>query len=588
MVLRIALASTEQRRTIYGLRHEIYAHELGQHAPNAQGEIRDALDDGNVYIAATDGDAIAGFVSITSPRQGRYSIDKYLQRDQIPFAIDDGTYEVRILTVLPAYRRSPVASLLMLAAFRWVEAHGGTRILALGRREIHSLYVQAGLEPMGVNVRSGAVEFVLMTETIDALRRRAERLEPLFARLERTVQWDLIVPFRRPAECFHGGAFFDAVGDEFDRLDRRASIINADVLDAWFPPSPRVLAALDEHLPWLLRTSPPLGAEGLVRTIARARGVDPKCILPGAGSSDLIYLALREWLRRSSRALILEPMYGEYAHVLEKVIGCRVDRLVLSRRDRYDLDASRLRAPGYDLIVVVNPNSPTGRHVPRAELESVLREIPDDTLVWIDETYIDYAGSDASLERFAVGRENVVVCKSMSKVYALSGARCAYLCASPHLLERLRSIAPPWSVSLPAQVAVVAALQDEPYYTARHRETAALRAELMAALPFDVVPGTANFLLCHLGDDMPPAAEVVARCREEGLFIRDASTMGATLGDRAIRIAVKDRETNRRMAGILADGLKPVHLHGLSAIRSPARNVYVSPGAPALRRKTSS
>jgi histidinol-phosphate/aromatic aminotransferase/cobyric acid decarboxylase-like protein len=136
-------------------------------------------------------------------------------------------------------------------------------------------------------------------------------------------------------------------------------------------------------------------------------------------------------------------------------------------------------------------------------------------------------------------------------VYALSGARCAYLCAAPHLLERLRSITPPWSVSLPAQVAAVAALQDESYYAARYRETAALRAELTADLPFDVIPGSANFLLCHLGDDMPAAADVVARCREQGLFIRDASTMGASLGKRAIRIAVKDRETNRRMIEIL-------------------------------------
>ena len=546
-MVRISLATAAQRETIYRLRHEVYARELGQHSQNERGEIHDILDEGNVYLVATVDDAVTGFISLTSPRQGRYSIDKYLQRDRLPIALDDRTWEVRILTVVREHRGTSMAILLMYAAFRWVEAHGGSCIVALGRREIHGLYMQAGLQPLGVTVRSGAVEFVLMSERIDALRRRAERLERLLARLERTTQWDLIVPFRRPAECFHGGAFFDAIGDEFDQLERRRSIINADVLDAWFPPSPRVIAALDEHLPWLLRTSPPLGAEGLVRTIARVRGVDPKCVLPGAGSSDLIYLALREWLRPSSRALILEPMYGEYAHVLEKVIGCRVDRLGLARRDRYDLEPSRLLAPGYDIIVIVNPNSPTGRHVPREDLEPVIRRISDNTLVWIDETYVDYVDSRQSLERFAVTRENVVVCKSMSKVYALSGARCAYLCAAPHLLERLRSIAPPWSVSLPAQVAAVAALRDEPYYAARYRETTALREELMSALPFDVVPGVANFLLCHLSD----ARALVARCREQGLFIRDASTMGASLGDSAVRIAVKDRDTNARMLEIL-------------------------------------
>src|SRR5882724_2764155 len=198
-MVRIAMASPSQRDTIHRLRHQVYARELGQHPENARGEIRDALDDGNVYITAVAGDALAGFVSITSPRQGRYSIDKYLQRDRLPIALDAGTYEVRILTVLPEHRGTSAAFLLMYAAFRWIEAHGGTRIIALGRREIHGLYMQAGLQPLGVTVRSGAVEFILMSERVDALRRRAERLAPLLRRLERTTQWDLIVPFRRPA-----------------------------------------------------------------------------------------------------------------------------------------------------------------------------------------------------------------------------------------------------------------------------------------------------------------------------------------------------------------------------------------------------
>src|SRR5947209_13874930 len=206
-MVRIGLATASQRDAIYRLRHEVYARELRQHAENERGEIRDALDDGNVYIAASAGTGLAGFVSITSPGQGRYSIDKYLRRDEIPVALDAGTYEIRILTVVPAYRGTNVAMLLMVAAFRWVEAHGGTRIVALGRREVHRLYLKAGLRDLGMTVRSGALEFLLMSERIDALRRRAERLEPLLARLERDVQWDLVVPFRRPADCFHGGAF---------------------------------------------------------------------------------------------------------------------------------------------------------------------------------------------------------------------------------------------------------------------------------------------------------------------------------------------------------------------------------------------
>ena len=550
----IARATETDRDEIYALRHEVYARELGQHPDNAEGSIRDALDDTNLYIVAAIDGALAGFVSLTPPG-GAYSLDKYLRRDEIPFALDGDTWEVRILTVRPRHRGTLAPLLLMYAALRWVEAHGGTRIVAAGRREVRGLYAKAGLRAFGEEFLSGSVAYVLMSERVGAVREQVARLDHVLARMEEAAQWDLAIPFHKPADCFHGGAFFQAVGDEFDRLERSASIINADVLDAWFPPSPRVLLALHDHLPWLLRTSPPTGCEGMVRTIARMRGVPARCVLPGAGSSSLIFLALREWLSRSSRVLLPEPAYGEYAHVLEKVIRCRVERLILSREHDYDLDPGLINPKPYDLIVLVNPNSPTGRHVPRRELESFLRSVPPSTLVWIDETYVDYVSAGESLEEFAVTRPNVVICKSMSKVYALSGARCAYLCASPHLLEHLRAITPPWAVSLPGQVAAVAALQDRRYYIERYRETATLRADLaekLSALGLDVLRGTANFLLCHLPDDGPSAAEIVSECHAHNLYIRDASSMGRSLGSHVIRIAVKNRDTNERMIEILS------------------------------------
>ena len=147
----------------------------------------------------------------------------------------------------------------------------------------------------------------------------------------------------------------------------------------------------------------------------------------------------------------------------------------------------------------------------------------------------------------------------MSKVYALSGARVAYLCASPHQLEALRAITPPWVVSLPAQVAAVRALQDPEYYAARYAATAVLRADLarlLGSLSWEVLPGIANFLLCHVAADGPGAATIAQRCRERGLFLRDGSPMGSTLGARALRIAVKDAATNRQMGRIIQQVLR--------------------------------
>jgi histidinol-phosphate/aromatic aminotransferase/cobyric acid decarboxylase-like protein/GNAT superfamily N-acetyltransferase len=553
----LGLADAADREEIFRRRHEIYARELGQHAVNRTGALRDPLDAVNIYLTARCAGEIAGFISLTPPTAPAFSIDKYFARAGLPFAFDDQLFEVRLLTVLPPHRGRELATLLMYAAFRWVEAHGGTRIVGLGRREVMDLYQRVGLQPVGRSAQSGDVTYDLMLGTISGLRRQAAEFSAVLTRLETRTAWRLPFPFRQPAACFHGGAFFSAIGEDFATLDRRHDIINADVLDAWFPPAPGVTATLTTHLPWLLRTSPPTDCAGLIATIAGARGVSPGNILPGAGSSDLIFRAFRHWLTPDSRVLILDPTYGEYAHVLEKVIGCTVDRLPLDRAAGYGVNLAKLAAAlalDYDLVALVNPNSPTGRHVPRAQLEAVLRSAPWSTRLWIDETYVDYAGAGESLEQFAAASENVIVAKSMSKVYALSGARVAYLCAGAHQLEALRAITPPWVIGLPAQVAAVRALQAPDYYAAFYRETAANRETLAAnlrALGWEVLPGLANFLLCHLPDQGPDADSVVRLARAEGLFLRDAVRMGARLGPRALRLAVKDAATNARIIAIL-------------------------------------
>lgn len=556
--LSVSEADAPAREEIYRIRHEVYARELRQHPANAAARLRDSLDTNNVYLMVKAGGKIAGFVSITPPGSARgYSIDKYFARPDLPFAGDQGLHEIRLLTVLKPHRGSDVAGLLMYAAFRWVEAHGGTHIVAIGRREILDLYLKVGLEPVGKSARCGLVTYDLLHASVAQSRAALLPFRGTLARFESKVRWQLNFNFHKPAECFHGGAFFKAIGENFGALERRADIINADVLDAWFPPSPQVISALTHHLAWLLRTSPPTACEGMIDSIAQARGVKPINVLPGAGSSDLIFRALPHWLSPRSNALILSPTYGEYAHVLEHVIGCTVDRLPLRRENNYDVDLDRLRSAlkdNYDLLVLVNPNSPTGRQIPRPALEALLREAPPRTRVWVDETYVDYAGEGQSLEQFAVRTENVIVCKSLSKALALSGARAAYLCAAPHQLEALRAITPPWVAGLPTQVAVTLALQDREYYAARYAETFRLRESLcrqIEALGWNVIPGIANFLLCHLPKSGSTAQQLAAACAQRGLFLRDAATMGPQLGPRAIRVAVKDAATNDRMVEII-------------------------------------
>lgn len=559
----VAVATTEDRAVIYRLRHDVYACELGQHSPTPTRELHDVLDSGNEYVVVKIDAQLVGFVSITLPEQKQYSIDKYFARESVPFAFDASLYEVRILTVTASHRSYSVAALLMYAALRFVEARNGSRIVVLGRRELQGFYQKVGLKPLGLAVQAGAVAYDLMCAAVDELRRKADGFTSLLCRLRSTVTWDLPMPFSPITSCFHGGAFFEAVGETFQTLERSREVINADVLDAWFPPAPKVITALEEHLPWLARTSPPQNGTGLVQTIANVRAIPQDTIVLGAGSSSLIYLALRQWLDCHSRVLLCDPTYGEYAYVLEQVIGCQVDRFSLRYSDlQLDLSAfaRQILQRRYDLVVLVNPNNPTGQIISHQEMKSLLTQIPQNTRVWIDEAYIDYCGSAESVETFAATSRNVIVCKSLSKVYALSGLRAAYLCGPSSVIHEIRRITPPWAVSLPAQIAAVTALQEPAYYRQRYLETDNLRNSLVSQLKQSVPSlivreGAANFLLCHLAPEGTNAATVCTRCRANDVYLRNAGETSIFLGSHTLRIAVKDHPTNQRIVEVLTQAV---------------------------------
>ncbi|AJP04447.1 aminotransferase [Streptomyces cyaneogriseus subsp. noncyanogenus] len=543
---------------IHELRHRVYAEELGQHAPNAEGRLVDGLDGDNVYLVAARRADRLGFVSVTPAWAGRYGLDKYLTRSELPLLDEGDVFEVRLLTVEPEARTGAVAALLMYAALRWIASRGGRRVVAMGRADLLGMYRAAGLRPVGRTVRSGAVDFEVLTgEVAELSRAAAERHAATVARLADTVDWRLDAAFApRPDGCEHGGASFTAIGADFRTLQRRHEVVGADVLDAWFPPAPGARAVLAEDAGWVARTSPPTGAEGLLAELAEVRGLAPKTLAVGAGSSDLIFRAFGRWLTPASRVLLMDPGYGEYAHVTERVIGCRVDRFRLRPEEGWRIDPARLSAVvadgSYDLVVVVNPNNPTGRHAPAAELRAVIAAAPARTRWWIDEAYLGYVDPAESLAPFAARDPRVVVCTSMSKTYALSGVRAAYLVAEPGTAAELRRWTPPWAVGLPAQLAAVAALRDPAYYAGVLRRTHELRRRLaadLAAVDTSVTVGesVANFLTLTLPPGGPSAAALTAQCRRHGVYLRDLSPLSTSYEGRTVRVAVRDTAENARI-----------------------------------------
>jgi hypothetical protein len=194
--LRLKLAEERDRPAIYRLRHTIYAGELRQYPENSLGQLSDALDAYNSYIAAFESDGrLIGFISITPPGHS-YSVEKYMDRADLPFPVDEMLYEVRLLAVEKAHRAGLVPPLLLYASLRWIEIQGGRRMMALGRSELIPMYRKLGFELAGRQVFSGAITLELMSLSLDRTSGALQRFGRIVDRLEASVDWQLPSTFR--------------------------------------------------------------------------------------------------------------------------------------------------------------------------------------------------------------------------------------------------------------------------------------------------------------------------------------------------------------------------------------------------------
>ena len=352
-------------------------------------------------------------------------------------------------------------------------------------------------------------------------------------------------------KAYHGGAFFNAIGNEFATLNKANKIISADVLDAWFDPSPRVLSKIKAFLSFSLKTSPPTQCEGLVKAIAKKRKIPAANLLVGGGSSDLLFVFFTHMLKGGESVMILDPTYGEYAHILEHVTRSKIVRHRLKKENDFKINytalSNDLKSIQPDLLILVNPNSPTGQYWDKENIVKLTRLFPKIIFV-VDETYIEYIESGLSLEKESIKSKNLVIIKSMSKVYALSGARVGYLTANKKLIDKVAQFIPPWSVSLVAQIAAVEALKDTRYYTKRYKETHRLRQgmikELTKIKTIKIYDSVANFILIELLYKEHKANAIIAELRRKYIYLRDCSSMSAQFKNNFIRIAIKNKENN--------------------------------------------
>ncbi len=365
-------------------------------------------------------------------------------------------------------------------------------------------------------------------------------------------------------QAYHGGAFFNAIGEDFSKFERHKQVINADVLDAWFDPSPKVLNKIKKFLSYSIKTSPPTHSEGLIATIAKYRKIPAGNIVVAGGSSDIMFTFFPRMVNKGQKVLILDPMYGEYAHIFEHVVEAKLIRFKLDKEDNFVVDIKMLikeiKKHKPDMVVLVNPNSPTGQYLPKKDILKVVKSIPAQTLVVVDESYIDYINSNFSLEKEAVQFPNLAIIKSMSKVYGLSGARIGYLVSNKKIIDKVASFVPPWSVSMIGQIAGIEALKDNAYYQKQYKKTHALREFLSKSLSqiagLKVYNSVANYLLIELLNLKINAEKIVQKLQKKNIFIRNCNSMSSQFNNRFIRIAVKNASDNKKVVQALSESMR--------------------------------
>ncbi len=359
-------------------------------------------------------------------------------------------------------------------------------------------------------------------------------------------------------KAVHGSGSMEALEQVLAGHASRDSVISADVLDSWYGPSPLVLERIRSNLDFLVSSSPPTHGDGLRNSIAKARNINSESILIGSGTSSLMFLAIPRIVESGDLVSVLDPMYGEYRHLCEQVIGAKVqsidldlDSLEFSKQEL--LSATRLSK----VVFIVNPNSPTGQAISRDEFIGILKSIGAETWIWVDETYVDFFSLESeknqSLEDLVYEFPRLIISKSMSKFYSLSGLRVGYLVANPEIVDELDAFSPPWSVGTLATVAAETALLDKTYYFKMAMETRKLRESLASELASceavqKVFSSCANFLLCKLNTD---ADKLVAKLAKNGIYVRDCGSLSSRFENDTIRITVMDSDANRKVVSAI-------------------------------------
>jgi histidinol-phosphate aminotransferase len=310
-----------------------------------------------------------------------------------------------------------------------------------------------------------------------------------------------------------------------------------------FPPLPSVCSALTASINAANRY-PEFLPERMRALIAGRVGVRDDQVVIGAGATGVVLQVLHAVTSPGDTMVMTSPTFDGYP-IFAQMAKLRSVTVPLDRHGHHDLDAMADAAAGARVVVLCRPHNPTGTIEPADEVERFLQRVPSDTVVLLDEAYVEFLAPEQRIDAPALVARfpNVVVLRTFSKAYGLAGLRIGYGFCAPDLARRLWTMQLPFGMGVTGLVAVAASYDSEAELRQRIRvissEGRYLRARL-AAMGVYSTDTHANFV--YLPAARRPWSEVFAGT---GLLVRGYA-------DGGVRISVGNRQSSRAVLSVVA------------------------------------
>ena len=340
-----------------------------------------------------------------------------------------------------------------------------------------------------------------------------------------------------------------APGKPVEELERELGITGSIKLasnENPLGPSPRAVAAMRAALDGVNRY--PDGASFALRdALAERLSVDVEQLVFGCGGDEILELLAKVLLGPGRNVVYAWPSFAMYP-LIAQGMGASATAVDLTDDLVHDLDGiADAIGPETRLVILCNPNNPTGTSFGAEAFEAFMQRVPDGVVVCIDEAYYEYVRRDDYPDAidWTRRRPGTVVLRTFSKIYGLAGMRVGYAIADVELADYMHRARHPFNVNRLAEVGAVAALEDVEHVERTQRandEGARYLERELAALGIQTWPTDANYLLARTG---PGTYDALLR---EGVIVRPLAGFGI---DDCVRITIGSGEENERVVKAL-------------------------------------